>query len=292
MKITNEFNLPGPIYQAICSGLFRPDPEKISATQLIDPPLIRYLKMKHWDEIEIDASTRIWSLLGSLIHVLLSKQSFNVFTEEKLQTEVNGVKITGSPDLLDETGIITDYKLSSVWTYLYESRQKEYEKQLNIYRYLYQKNGFDIKGLQVVMILRDWAQSKTKNVNYPQCQVLTIPIKIWTMEQVETYIKERIKIHMQKPVPVCSEEERWPIPLSYKVLKKGRRTAIKVFPDYVSAKNFLEKQNDRHLLRIESAGGVYRRCENYCEVRKFCPVYNGAGKEMQSRDVGEGIKAS
>jgi len=65
MKLTNKFNLPDPIVNAVQNQGYTPGSSDITVTQLIQPPLIRQLNKKHWDDIEEDASDRVWALFGS-----------------------------------------------------------------------------------------------------------------------------------------------------------------------------------------------------------------------------------
>jgi hypothetical protein len=73
MKITNNHHLPEPLYQAIVaqSQAHSAGEAEISCTQLIDSPLIRWLWRTYEDEIEEDATDRLWALYGSIAHKLL-----------------------------------------------------------------------------------------------------------------------------------------------------------------------------------------------------------------------------
>ncbi|KKM73601.1 hypothetical protein LCGC14_1408860 [marine sediment metagenome] len=67
MKVLNKENLPELLYNALAEN--RPPVEgEIHVTQLIGPPLIDYLKRKHWDELVDDASNRLFALLGTGLH--------------------------------------------------------------------------------------------------------------------------------------------------------------------------------------------------------------------------------
>lgn len=54
MRITNNYNLPLAIYQAIVGKERRNlKPDRFSVTDLINPPQVRKLKIKHWDGIKV-----------------------------------------------------------------------------------------------------------------------------------------------------------------------------------------------------------------------------------------------
>jgi len=64
MRILNKYNLPEPLVKAVT---WDNKPRKgFSVTDLIQPPRITQLTRRHFDEIEVDASERIWVLLGSV----------------------------------------------------------------------------------------------------------------------------------------------------------------------------------------------------------------------------------
>ncbi len=52
MNLTNKMNLPLAIKRAVENDPYDPSGSDISTTRLIAPPLIRYLEIKHKDEIE------------------------------------------------------------------------------------------------------------------------------------------------------------------------------------------------------------------------------------------------
>ena len=52
MKLTNKFNLPEPIVNAVNNTGYTPGSSDITVTQLIQPPLIRKLRIEHDDEMD------------------------------------------------------------------------------------------------------------------------------------------------------------------------------------------------------------------------------------------------
>ena len=105
MEITNNHNLPLAIYQAVSGMSRKPEPHKYHVTELIQPPLIRKLKMQYWDELEEDASERLWALLGSAVHRVLEKSGdiMDALKEEGLSFEYSGCTVKGTPDILHGT---------------------------------------------------------------------------------------------------------------------------------------------------------------------------------------------
>jgi hypothetical protein len=272
MKVTNKYNLPESFVHA-CSRDYSPSINRISVTQLIDSPLIRRLRIAHWDKIEVDVSDMIWMLLGTSVHYVLEQHSIlnkNLLTEEYLTAEIDGQIISGQIDLMDNNGVISDYKVTSVYAFLLSDKDS-WHKQLNVYKWLYNKNGFDVSKLQIVAILRDWSKMKSlRDSNYPEVPVIIKEIDIMSNDEVEEYIRERIKIHNDINYE-CSDEEKWARGGKFAVMKKGRKRALKLFDKKEDAEEYLKSLDDKHY--IEERPKEYFRCENFCDVNKFCPFY-------------------
>jgi hypothetical protein len=110
-----------------------------------------------------------------------------------------------------------------------------------MYAYLVEtlKPGVRVDKLQVIAILRDWSKARVKTKGYPPSPIANIELPLWTYEERERFLKERVAIHQEAhgsydlggTLPECSEEERW--------VRKGKAT----------------------------------RCEEYCVVNKFCEQY-------------------
>ena len=132
MKYTNKFGLPQSIVDAIQKDTYdvnRIDPNVISVTTLIKPPRIRQLTLRHWDEIEEDVSSNVWRLLGSAIHTVLERvDDKGRVIEKRLREEIGGKVVTGRPDLYGEKEkVITDYKITSCWKFIFMDKEEVYE---------------------------------------------------------------------------------------------------------------------------------------------------------------------
>lgn len=282
MRITNNHNLPRPLYEAIVKdeGEIKESETLLRVTSHIDTPKRTILKIRHNDEIVTDASDMLWAFLGKMGHRVCEGIShYNRLVEERLSEEVGGVTITGRPDLMG--GIIDDYKFTSVWSYLYNKKgKKEWIGQLNDYAWLLRKKGFDdlIRGLRVNLILRDWVQSKAKrDKDYPRIPFVLIKLPLWNFDIQESFVGskvERFKYYFQFPddeIPVCTEEERWAKPATYALMKKGRKSAVKVFGDEGKAREGLKGYiGSKDTYYIEPRPGEDTRCKSYCLVMPFC----------------------
>jgi hypothetical protein len=177
VKITNKFSLPTPLVKAITSDSH--PRSGFSVTDLIQPPRITQLTRRHWDEIEIDASDRIWVLLGSAIHYVLDKSDIpETEREQVVSVNIDGFELVGRVDLSHNLTTF-DYKVTSVWSFVFEpDGRSDWHSQLNIYRWMRLKNNLPTDRIRVCAILRDWQQSKTLNADYPPVPVAIINIPI------------------------------------------------------------------------------------------------------------------
>lgn len=270
MKIINRFNLPEPLVKAIT---WDSHPRSgFSVTDLIQPPRITQLTRRHWDEIEIDASDRIWVLLGSAIHYVLDKSDIpETEREQVVRVNVDGFELVGRVDLSHNLTTF-DYKVTSVWSFVFEPNGRDdWHAQLNIYRWMRLKNNLPTDKIRVCAILRDWQQSKANYADYPPIPVAIINIPIWPDEKVESYLKERIRMHLEaeklpdNELPLCTDEDMWSKPTTYAIMKANRKTAIKVC--------FSREEAEHHILKDEyivERPGKRGRCEGYCDVNSWC----------------------
>src|SRR3972149_5342420 len=114
MIYTNKSGLP----EAYCNAVRRQPYDNegtLSTTTLIRPPQLVQLEKKHWDEIETDVEDALWSLDGSADHYILElAKDAGDYTEFRLFWEMDGVRISGKPDLLTVLGVLVDHKRTSV----------------------------------------------------------------------------------------------------------------------------------------------------------------------------------
>ena len=266
MKLTNRADLPQAMINAVSNDGYR-QTDGISVTRLIDSPLVRHLRNLHHDDIEEDVSDRIWALFGQVVHTILERANTTGMVEQRLYATVEGKTISGQFDHL-ENGILTDWKLTSVWSVVYG--KTEWGKQLNVLAYLCRLKGLEVRQLQIIAMMRDWQKSKVEaEGNYPKTQVITIPIEMWQPERQEEYIKERLVAHYSYQ-PSCSDEERWKKDDTWAVMKKGRKSALRVLASEPEAVEWKEANGGDDIVKRP---GSFTRCESYCNVRQWCPNY-------------------
>jgi len=272
MKITNRHGLPDPLVRAVAWSDRDREGCDYTVTELLRPARIAALERKHADELEEDASDRIWALMGSAGHEVLRRSAQAGFAEERAIAEVLGKKVGGQIDYCKDS--IWDYKFTSVWA-VKDGPRKEWEDQLNCYRWLALQYGVHIEKLTIVAILRDWSKLEAgRDASYPQSQVKVFDLPLWSPERALAFIEERIKVHeaAKETLPLCTSEETWERPTKWAVVKRGATRAVKLYDTPQEASRHILAAEDHRLL-AERRPGSHPRCADYCSVSKFCEQY-------------------
>ena len=296
MKYTNASNLPKAIERAVENDPYDSSGSDISTTRLIAPPRIRVLQKRNWDLIEEDISDRVFSLLGqSVQHIIERSKTRKEIAEKRLFYKddkiTNGWTLSGQFDLLNREGHLIDFKCTSAWSVVsaLSEGKPEWENQLNVLDFLCRKNPKElinykteikVKRLSIMAILRDWSKLRVmQSDNYPRKQVVMVPVRRWTYDEQENYIKERIRIHQNaekvSELPMCTASERWRKEDKFAVMKSGRKSAWRLFDTEQLALDFLKSQN---MVKGKGCDIVHRkgedtRCNHYCNVNQFCSHY-------------------
>lgn len=265
---TNIHGLPDAFVAAVLNDPYTGGGD-ISVTKLIDAPKRRTLYRQHKDSVVEDVSERVWALMGQAVHTVLERAQTSAIVEERLYAEVNGWKLSGQFDRMHLADrVMQDWKVCSVYK---AGGDESWTRQQNILRWLAHKNGYEIDRLQIVAIFRDWKRSEAqRRDDYPRQAVQIIELPVWTLEQTESYIAERISLHQRSDMGEdieCNEEERWYSGTSYALMKDGGKRAKKVVPILA---DLGEIPAGHHVVERP---GRNRRCEEYCEVAPFCAQY-------------------
>ena len=280
MKIIND-GLPEPLYQAICNDDYDPGRSDFTPSSLNQPPQQRRLMREHGDKLEEKASNRIWALQGSSIHYMIDRvpNSQNQYIKEHRfyrEILVDGIRysISSKIDLVDtHKNIIYDFKYTSIYTSQHGPKP-EWIAQLNIGNWVLCTGNWVLNGgakkLVSVPIYRDRSEKKGDPA------LDQFEVEIWGEEKTEQWIADRIRAHKNKE-SVCTPEEMWERPEKWAVMKKGRKSAVKLYDTKVDAEEgtkIVSKGIDLSKVHyVEHRPGVRPRCERYCPVNKFCKQY-------------------
>lgn len=281
MKLTNIHNIPETFVNVLKRPTYSKGKARLSATQLLNSPKIVALSKKFEEEIEQDVSDMVWSIFGTAIHgVLEHGKDDNHIVEERLHAEIGGWNISGAIDLQIVTGentvSIRDYKTTSAWAVMNE--KIEWEQQLNIYAWLVETNKrLVVDSLGIVAIIRDWSRREAaKNEAYPQAPVKELPIKLWSYQERQDFIEDRLVAHSEaefaldadEDLPDCTPEEMWEKPAVWALRKSGNVRAKSLHNTEEEANAALEAAGKG--FEIDYRPGERTRCASFCPVSNWC----------------------
>ena len=150
------------------------------------------------------------------------------------------------------------------------------------------KCGFEVKKAFIYAILRDWRKGEVKKYNdYPLVPFFEVPIPLWSTEEQETFINDRIQKYKEainfsdEELPLCTPEERWQKQEVFAVYKNNNKTATRLFPTENEANQYiLELGDTKNKYSIQRRPGLDIRCIDYCSCNKHCSYWQSTyGKE-------------
>lgn len=277
VTLTNKLGLPEAIVKAIENDPYSSGGSDYTATGLLKPARMAQL-MKTLETTE-DASERLYSLQGQVMHLILERAGEGLKSEgyivEKrfyMEIEYEGTKksISAQIDLFNpSTGVLSDYKYTSVASASYGLKE-DHRLQLNLQAELLRKNGYTVNRAEVVLLLRDWSAERDYE-GYPDSPVQKQEVPLMSSEYVTMWVSKRVEAHEAAKVslPLCSNEERWSRP-SFAVMKAPTDArAVRVFSSKDEANAYVLTAKAPNLLVIERSGKSIR-CLRYCPARFVC----------------------
>ena len=286
MKITNVHGVPDQFIRVAKNNKYSRGEADISVTTLIDSPRINLLNKINAHEITKDVTDMTFSMMGTAVHKMLeeTEEKPNEVYEERLFQDVYDWTLSGAIDVqrYEANGSISimDYKVCTAWAVMND--KPEWENQLNCYAWLVAKcKQRPVESLQIVAIIRDFNRRKSqRESDYPDANIQVIDIPIWDFDEQSKYVAERVLLHKNaqtdfiNDLPLCSDEERWAKPAKWAVMKKGRKSAVKLFDDPKRAELFISDQKSATALYVEERPSELTRCcGNYCGVAQFCSQF-------------------
>jgi hypothetical protein len=280
MIITNKLNLPESFVNMAKQDYIFADNE-YRVTSLLKGIRETILERRHFNEIEQDVSDMIWLLFGTAVHGILEHQQEgdNEIKEERIKVTIGDYLLSGQFDLYnDETKTITDYKTCSVWKVIFGD-YSDWRRQTLIYAWMIRQFGFEADNAEIIALMKDHSKRDAKiKENYPQLPVQKIKFKFTDEDftEIEEWLKSRFAEIAEAEklpddeLPLCTPEERFNSGDKYAVMKKGRKTAMRVLDSMEEAEKW---QADNGGDFIETRKGEDKKCKDYCLACQFCNYY-------------------
>lgn len=280
MIITNKLGLPQAFVE-MAKKDYTCEPNEYRVTSLLKGIRECILERRHQHEIEQDVSDMIWLLFGTAVHSVLEhhEEADNEIKESRIKIPVGDYILSGQFDLYNaETQTITDYKTCSVWKIIYGDFE-DWRRQLLIYAYMMRSIGFQVNQGEIIAIMKDHSKRDAKyKADYPQSPVAKITFKFTEQDftDIELWLNQKFAEIAEAEklpddeLPLCTPEERFNSGDKFAVMKKGRKTALRVLDSMEEAEEWKEKNGGDS---IEIRPGEDKKCIDYCNVCEFCNYY-------------------
>ena len=280
MIITNKLRLPQQLVN-MAKRDYKFEPNEYRVTQLLKGIRETILERRHYHEIEQDVSDMIWLLFGTAVHSIIEhhKEADHEFKEERIKIRIGNYILSGKFDLYNaETKTITDYKTCSIWKVV-NGDYEDWRRQLLIYAYMLQSIGFPVEKAEIIALMKDHSKSQAKRKSdYPEQPVRKITFTFTEKDfaEIESWLHQRFEEITKAEklpddeLPLCTPEERFNSGDKFAVMRKGRKTALRVLDSYEKAEEWMEYNGGDY---IEVRKGEDKKCQDYCSACEFCNYY-------------------
>jgi hypothetical protein len=220
MKLVNRYGAPEAFFRAVQNDPYEKHGD-FSATSLLQPARAQALLELHKETIEVDVTTKIAACIGQGVHSLLERAArpgVDIVEKRYFATfNVDGLNyvVSGQIDLFEsDTKTLSDWKTTKAFAFSKKSgagKKPEWIQQMNICRFLMEQNGEQVKRLQIIGLLKDWNKREAGVNGYPISEIVTAEMPMWSLEETNTFIIERIRAHVnaRHSLPQCSSKEAW-----------------------------------------------------------------------------------
>lgn len=306
MSFINQNNIPLPlaVWLAYDGYDYQEDPNAISATSLLKPTkqLILAARVPQKDQVE-DIVNRVASSMGSAIHehievawhnyedsmkalgypqrvidkILLNPTKeqvkadpdcIPVYMEQRAFKKVGKWKVSGKFDFVAE-GRVEDFKSTSTFAFMNDSKDEDYILQGSIYRWLNPEIITDDK-MRINFIFTDWSKANTfSNPKYPKAKVASKEFTLRSVMETDRFVSDKLialETLWDKPeeeIPECTDKELWRSETKWKYFSKpDAKRATKVFDNPLEA--------NQHL--AAKGVGIVKEFKGQVKACAYCPA--------------------
>jgi hypothetical protein len=289
MNFSNRNRFPWYIEEWLKRDDYDYETGVLSATRLIAPPRQTELMRRFPDHLTCDIADRIAARYGTAIHESFERLNLRehdgcqILQENRVHTELAGQRISGKYDMLmeqeDGSWKLVDIKSTSVWNYIHDDRKEDFQMQMSILAYILMEQGLAIcPTADIVYVFTDWKRSEARRGgNYPPERIFIKSLELLDPEATKAWLTERIallnglKDLELDQLPQCSDKELWRKADKFAVMKRGRKSAVRVFDSMEQATElYMTLPETSHY--IETRRGLVARC-GYCYASNVCSQY-------------------
>lgn len=203
-----------------------------------------------------------------------------IILERRIERAHQGMFITGKFDKLIE-GQIRDTKSTSVWSFIKDTKDGDYQRQMSIYKWIdstqaYPKIQNDV-GL-INFIFTDWTKGSVGKIEgYPTSRIAQKSIPLLSLQETERWVTDKLyslaraEKLPEDMLPRCTDEELWRSEPAYKYYSDPAKAQLggrssKNFTSFLEANNHLREKGKGAVVTVP---GEPKRC-SYCPVFDLC----------------------
>lgn len=305
-RFINSNSIPLSMSVFLATDSYDYDPGTISVTKLLKPLKQLILSSRVPPEMGIpDIESLVASRMGSAIHdgierawltnhkkamvslgypeavanrVLVNPKPEDlydgcipVYLEQRSYREIAGRKVSGKFDFVGD-GRLEDFKSTSVYTYINNTKDDDYIDQGSLYRWLNPEIiTQDVMAIQ--FIFTDWSSGSAKSdPKYPPRRVMEKVYQLKSVQETEAFVVEKIRLidqYWKAPeelLPKCSDKDLWRKEPQYKYYKNPEKTVR-------STKNFDNKQEAYLFMAQNGNVGMVKEVPGQVVACKYCPAF-------------------
>lgn len=201
----------------------------------------------------------------------LAADAIPVYMEVRSFRELAGQTISGKFDFVAE-GRVEDFKSTSTFTWVNQTKTEDYQLQGSIYRWL-NPDIITEDYISIRFFFTDFMQGRvSQDPKYPRRQVETQNIPLLSLPDTEQYILSRLaqfdkyKNAKEEDIPECTDKELWRQDSVFKYYRDPNKTAR-------STKNFDTAYEAQARLAEDGHKGIVIEKPGTVKACEYCPAF-------------------
>lgn len=198
----------------------------------------------------------------------LKENSIPIYLEQRAYKQVGKWTIGGKFDFVGD-GRVEDFKSTSVYTAINNTKDNDYILQGSIYRWL-NPTLVTKDEMAIQFIFTDWSAAKAKaDPAYPQSRIQQRILKLKSVNEIDAFIQRKLRLIEQywdaheSDIPECSDDDLWRSEPIWKYYKNPAKMSR-------STKNFENKQDAYIRLSQEGNVGTVVEVPGQVTACKYC----------------------
>lgn len=205
-----------------------------------------------------------------------------VYLERRAYKQIGDYVITGQLDMIIQ-GSLIDTKSTSTFSYIKGNKDDDYAWQGSIYRWL-NPELITSDVMRINFIFTDWQRFRAvQDPEYPQRRVETIEIKLYSLEETEEFIKNKLREYEfnlnlpEENIIRCTDKELWRGDTTYKYYSNAERA----YSGGRATKNFNTDKAGAYRHQAEQGKGVVIEFPGKVKACTYCEVFDSCSQQKE-----------